>query len=96
MDLTTKHYLIGGVIIILIVIVILWYMASRKESYASPIMDGTCSQYMKPGMADYYSSSSYPYPKDSYFKPLASKGKHEDNTVDFEKRNYTPLYTSQI
>jgi hypothetical protein len=56
--------------------------------------DGACES-RHPSIVDYY-SKPYPfYEKNSYFKPLdATKPNNDGNTVNFERRNYTTLYTS--
>jgi hypothetical protein len=67
-----------------------------KESLATRVTtaDGACES-RHPSIVDYY-SQPYPfYERNSYFKPLEQlKPVNDNNSINFERRHYTTLYTS--
>jgi hypothetical protein len=92
------------IIVLIVAIMILYYwsyvswwgMETFKKSKATRVTtaDGACES-RHPSIVDYY-THSYPfYEKNSYFKPLDQlRPQNDDNTLNFERKHYTTLYTS--
>lgn len=96
-----KYMLIGLIVGLLLAILVLYfwkfsYMENFKQSKSSRVLtaDGACES-RHASIVDYYSKPYPYYDKTSYFKPLNEvKPYNDDNTINFEKRNYTTLYNS--
>lgn len=97
-----KKHMIMVIIILIAAILALYYwmwsstLEAFKESKTTRVTtaDGACES-RHPSIVDYY-TQSYPfYEKNGYFKPLDElKPNNDENTMNFERRNYTTLYTS--
>lgn len=99
--LERKHYIIIAVVVVVIIAFCgIWWWTKKKnesETFLSPevmVADGHCKSRHE-SMANYYMTPYPYYPKEGYFKPLP-ENKTENTKIDFEKTNYTPLYTNKI
>lgn len=92
------------VIVLLIVVIIFfsywlhtsWGTETFKHSKATRVTtaDGACESRHS-SIVDYYTHSYPYYEKNGYFKPLEQlRPENDDNTMNFERRHYTTLYTS--
>src|SRR5260221_2125643 len=96
MQLPQKYILMGVIVCLILAILILYYwkfsyMETFKQSKTSRVLtaDGACES-RHPSIVDYY-TKPYPfYEKNGFFKPLDEvKPYNDDNTINFEIRNYT-------
>jgi hypothetical protein len=95
-----KHMVYAIVILVAAILLIYYYIWMESEYYKESKVtrvttaDGACESRHK-SIVDYYTKSYPYYERNSYFKPLDQlRPDNDDNTMNFERRNYTTLYTS--